>query len=72
MAKRYAEEKHQNRILRAQAEDFDTSLKEVRKEAAQLRSQVAELKQVEARYLAYKKREPEIRHYLTSFPALAK
>lgn len=72
MAKRAQEALHARKLLKAEAQDFATSLQETRKETAELRTQIEALKQIEEKYKSFKQREPEIRHHLTNVAGLAR
>lgn len=70
--KRLHDAKRVARLSHAQIEDMKVSVKELREESGQLRARVQMLEKTEAQFLKYKKREPEIRHYLGSCAALAR
>lgn len=72
MYMRYKELNHISASARARANDVATSLNEARSEAVQMRARIKKLEEIEAQHLKYKKREPEIRHYLGNVSALAK
>lgn len=72
MAKRHKEATRARNISEVQAQDLATSLQETRKETAELRTQIDELRLIERKYQKYKEREPEIRHHLGNVTALAK
>lgn len=57
-------EKTRNKVVRASQGFKD--------EAAGLREKVKELESMEGDYKSWKKREPEVRHYLRSFAAIAR
>lgn len=72
MGQRYREASHGKKIAEAKAQDLATSLQETRKEAGELRAEVWNLRITEGKYNKYKKREPEIRHYLENFATIAR
>ena len=71
MAKRCRELSRASSINEAQSQDLATSLRETRKEAAELRAQVDALKLIERKHEKLEHRMPEVRHYLKNFAALA-
>jgi hypothetical protein len=72
MSKKHNDARCAARLAQAQAQDLATSLQETRNEVVQLRARIDELVVIERKYLKYKEREPEIRHYLGNCAALAK
>jgi hypothetical protein len=72
MAKRYKETAHAAKVAEAKAQDLTSSLQDTRKETADLRLQVDELRVFEKKYLDFKQREPQIRHFLGNVTGLMK
>lgn len=72
MAKRYKEASTTANEDKTKVQDLTTLLQDTKKETADLRLQIDELRVVERKYKSFKKREPEIRHLLGNFATLAK
>lgn len=72
MAKRCRNAERERKVAEARAEDLSISLQDTRKESAELRARVEELRKTERKYTQYKKREPEIRHHLGNVAGLAR
>ena len=72
MHKRFNNLKSSVNSINSENAKLSEDLKAVELEKIQLSERVESLKRFESKYLGWKKREPEIEHYLAQFAGLAR
>jgi hypothetical protein len=70
--KKYVDSKHNAAETASRARKAARSVHDLRDETKDLKERIKTLERIEVGYMSWKKREPEIRHYLKSFAGIAR